>query len=163
MNRPGTPTVVHLERVIAAPPHAVYRAWLDPDLLRQWMAPGELGVSRVEVDERVGGHLRIWQVAGGRPVGGFESEILELEPDRRLVLRWGFVGPDRAAGPTFDSLLTVILFEAADGATRLDLRHERLESLGWAMPEVAGQVGPGWESALDHLVDALAPRGPDAD
>ena len=36
----GTAPAVRLERVIPAPPHEVYRAWLDPALLRQWMAPG---------------------------------------------------------------------------------------------------------------------------
>ena len=30
---------VRLERELSATPHEVYRAWLDPDLLRQWMAP----------------------------------------------------------------------------------------------------------------------------
>lgn len=40
-------------------------------------------------------------------VGGFDSELLELVPDRRLVFRCGFVGPQRRQGPSVDTLLTV--------------------------------------------------------
>ncbi len=32
--------VVRLQRHIPAPPSEVYRAWLEPALLQQWMAPG---------------------------------------------------------------------------------------------------------------------------
>lgn len=143
--------VVRLERTIPAPPHAVYRAWLEPDLLRRWLAPGGLDVTRVEIDERVGGRYRIWQADAGADVGGFECELLELVPDQRLVFRWGFVGPERTSGPTYDSLLTITLREAPGGATLLTLVHERLEELAAAMPRVAEFVGPGWEMVLDKL------------
>ena len=143
-------TAVRLQRTIPAEPAQVYRAWLDPDLLRKWMAPGGLTVTRAEVDERAGRRFRIWQANGDRDAGGFDAELLELIPDRKLVFRWGFVGPARDAGPTFDSLLT-ITFAAAGGGTLLTLVHERLDALAAAMPEVAEQVAAGWELALDTL------------
>jgi uncharacterized protein YndB with AHSA1/START domain len=142
---------VRLERTIAAEPHQVYRAWLDPGRLRRWVAPGTLEVARVEVDERVGGHFRVWQSDADADAGGFGCELLELVPDQRIVLRWGFVGPERAAGPVFDSRLTVTLREAPGGATRLTLVHDRLDSLLAGLPEVAGNVRPGWETVLDKL------------
>jgi uncharacterized protein YndB with AHSA1/START domain len=151
-----TEHAVRLERTIPAPPHKVYRAWLDPELLRRWLAPGGLEVDRVEVDERVGGHFRVWQADSGTDAGGFECELLELAPDRRIVFRWGFVGPGRTAGPVYDSLLTVTLREAPDGGTALTLVHERLEELAAAMPHVAGNVGPGWEMVLDKLAATAA-------
>jgi uncharacterized protein YndB with AHSA1/START domain len=144
-------TAVRLQRSIAAPPDRVYRAWLEPDLLARWMAPGALDVTRAEVDERVGGHFRIWHASAEGDVGGFEAELLELIPGERIVFRWGFVGPDRLAGPTYDSLLTITLREAPDGATELTLVHERLDELAAALPEVADNVGRGWEAALDKL------------
>ena len=53
MTRKSLPVpVVRLERVIPAPPREVYRAWLDPDLLRRWMAPGGLTVERAAVEMR---------------------------------------------------------------------------------------------------------------
>jgi uncharacterized protein YndB with AHSA1/START domain len=148
-------TAVRLQRTIPAPPERVYRAWLDPELLSRWMAPGSLNVTRAEVDQRVGGRYRIWHSGLEGEVGGFEAERLELVPAERIVLRWGFVGPDRLAGPTFDSLLTVTLREAPGGTTELTLIHERLDALRDALPEVADKVGVGWELALDKLAEAL--------
>jgi uncharacterized protein YndB with AHSA1/START domain len=148
--------VVRLERTIPAPPAQVYRAWLDPELLQRWMAPGSMAMTRAEVEEWPGGYYRIWQEDSGRDVGGFEAELLELVPDERLVFRWGFVGPQRTAGPVFDSQLTVTFQEDPAGSTLLSLVHEQLGELGAAMPGVAENVGPGWEAALDKLAVAFA-------
>ncbi|HEX8033630.1 MAG TPA: SRPBCC domain-containing protein [Ktedonobacterales bacterium] len=157
---PMTPEhiVVRLERAIPAPPHKVYRAWLDPDLLRRWLAPGGLEVTRVEIDERVGGHYRVWQADSGSDVGGFDCELLELVPDQRIVYRWGFVGPERRDGPAYDSLLTITLRETPKGATLLTLVHERLEELAAAMPHVAENVEPGWDLVLEKLTATVGER-----
>jgi uncharacterized protein YndB with AHSA1/START domain len=139
---------VRREITLPARAHAVYRAWLDPEMLRRWLAPGGSECTRAEVDERVGGRFQIWQEEDGRPIGGFDAEILELVPDRRIVWRWGMTGPDR--DQMFDSLLTVTLEEAGD-VTLLRLVHERLDELAAAMPQVAAQFGAGWEDVLHKL------------
>jgi uncharacterized protein YndB with AHSA1/START domain len=147
-------TAVRLQRTIAAKPAQVYRAWLDPELLAQWMKPGSpAGHVRADVDERVGGHFRIFTADGG----GFDAELLDLVPDRRVSYRWAFVGPDRRDGPVFDSVLTVT-FDDAEAGTLLTLVHERLDALAAAMPEVAGQVETGWSRALDNLSTLAAVR-----
>jgi uncharacterized protein YndB with AHSA1/START domain len=142
--------VVRLQRTIPAPPERVYLAWLDPQMLRRWLSPG-LDVTRAEVDERVGGHYRIWHADADGDVGGFECELLELVPNQRIVFQWGFVGPERTAGPVYDSLLTITLRETPARTTELTLVHERLATLQAAMPQVAENVGPGWEMVLDKL------------
>jgi uncharacterized protein YndB with AHSA1/START domain len=153
-----SPTV-HLQRTIPAPPHAVYRAWLDPDLVRQWMVPGDrYEVERVDIEERVGGRYSVWQTNSGASGGGFECEILELVPDERIVFRWGFVGPRRAEGPVFDSRLTITLRETPPGSTLLTLVHERLDDLARAMPDVADKVELGWEIVLEKLGASIATR-----
>ncbi len=150
--------VVRITRTIAAPPHRVYRAWLDPEQLVRWAAPQSLRAARAEVDERVGGRYRVWQTGPeGEDVGGFESELLELVPDERIVLRWGFVGPERVADPAHDSLLTVTLREIP-GGTELTLVHERLEAIDAAMPGMAASAHTGWSQALDALAGALTER-----
>ena len=149
--------VVRVERTIPAPPRVVYRAWLDPELLQRWMAPGSMTMARAEVEEWPGGSYRIWQEDSGRDVGGFEAEVLELVPDERLVFRWGFVGPERADGPVFDSQLTVTFSPNSSGGTLLTLVHEQLGQLAAALPGVAERVGPGWEAAVSKLAAALTP------
>jgi uncharacterized protein YndB with AHSA1/START domain len=156
MTETGPRTAVRLERTIPAPPARVYQAWLDPDLLACWMAPGGNSVTWAEVEERPGGRYRIWHAdASDADVGGFDCELTELVPDERIVFRWGFVGPQRRSGPAFDSVLTVSLREAPGGATHLTLVHERLDDLAAALPDVAANVGPGWEDVLGKLAGIL--------
>jgi hypothetical protein len=53
-------------------------------------------------------------------------------------------------------VLTVTFGEAPGGATVLTLVHERLDDLAAAMPDVAANVGPGWDCVLGNLADVLA-------
>jgi uncharacterized protein YndB with AHSA1/START domain len=148
--------VVRLQRTIPATAERVYRAWLDPELLQRWLAPASLAVDRVEVDERIGGHHRTFQVnADGEAVGGFDCELLELIPTERIVFRWGFVGPERVADPDHESRLTISLREVSPGSTELTLLHERLDALDAAMPGMASATAQGWGMALDKLAQAI--------
>jgi uncharacterized protein YndB with AHSA1/START domain len=148
--------VVRLERTIPAPRARVYRAWLDPAVLRRWLAPMGLEVTRAEVQERVGGRFRIWQAGPDGDAGGFEAELAELVPDERIVFRWGFVGPDRFADPALDSLLTIELRDAPGGATAVTLTHERLDAIDEAMPGMGDATRAGWGMALDNLVKEMS-------
>jgi uncharacterized protein YndB with AHSA1/START domain len=145
--------VVRLHRTIAAPPDRVYRAWLDPELVRRWATPADLTVTGVDIDERVGGHYRIWQANADGDAGGFECELLELVPGERIVFRWGFVGPDRVADPAHESRLTITLRETPEGGTALTLVHERLDALEGAMPGMVEGARHGWSEALDKLAE----------
>ena len=71
------------------------------------------------------------------------------------MFRCGFAGPDRIAGPVYDSRLTITLAGTQNGATVLTVLHERLDELAAAMPAVAGQVGPGWADMLGKLAATL--------
>jgi len=156
MTSSGFSSVVRLDRTIPAPPHDVYRAWLEPDMLRRWLAPAGLEVTRAEVDERENGHFRVWQANQGEDVGGFDCQLAELVPDRRIVFRWGFVGPERRDDPEYDSLLTITLHDAPEGGTKLELVHERLDKLAERMPYAAENVGAGWGQALQKLIAVLS-------
>lgn len=155
----GDAPVARVRRTVAAPRYEVYRAWLDPDVMRTWFAPAGFGVAGVEVDERVGGRVRVWHVdEDGRDVGGHESEILELVPGERIAMRFRFVGPDRTHDSGPETLLTVT-FTPADGGTVVEIVHERLEALRAVRPDIADQVGAGWASALENLARALDEEG----
>jgi uncharacterized protein YndB with AHSA1/START domain len=91
-------------------------------------------------------------------VGGFDSELLELVPGQRLVFRWGFIGPQRRQGPSFDMLLTISL-RAGPPGTMLTLVGEGLAGLAAAMPAVAANVGPGGKLCWRTLGKTLAAGG----
>ena len=52
-------TELTLRRVIDAPVQRVYAAWTDPELLKQWLAPGDAVASRAVADVAVGGTFLI--------------------------------------------------------------------------------------------------------
>ena len=52
-------TDLTLQRVIDAPVQRVYAAWTDPELLKQWLAPGNAVASRAVADVAVGGTFLI--------------------------------------------------------------------------------------------------------
>ena len=45
-----------------------------------------------------------------------------------------------------------VTFTPTPDGTQLDLTHDRLDGLRDRQPHIAERVGPGWESALDALV-----------
>lgn len=72
---------VRLQRTIQSSPEQVYRAWLEPELIRRWMAPGDLIVTQVEVEERPGAttltllHERLDALAAAHPDVAAKVEV----------------------------------------------------------------------------------------
>ncbi|MCC6999173.1 MAG: SRPBCC domain-containing protein [Deltaproteobacteria bacterium] len=79
-------THVVVRRRFEAPPEAVYRAHMEPALIRQWCLGPEGWTMPVCINEgKPGGKIRYeWSNGQG---GGFflTGEILELEPPHRIV------------------------------------------------------------------------------
>jgi len=77
---------VVVKRHFEAPPEAVYRAHLDPELIQQWMLGPEGWTMPVCINEaKPGGKIRYeWSNGKG---GGFylTGEIIELQPPHRIV------------------------------------------------------------------------------
>jgi uncharacterized protein YndB with AHSA1/START domain len=79
-------THVIVKRRFAAPPELVYRAHVEPELIRRWMLGPDGWTMPVCInDARPGGAIRYeWTDGKG---GGFHltGEFVELEPFRRIV------------------------------------------------------------------------------
>lgn len=141
---------VELSRTIAAPPAQVYQAFLDPARLSKWFGPGGFTVTDSRIDARIGGRHRT-EIAGRNGVrGAFVCQILDLVPDRRIVLTWSWVAdvPRPADPPQDGSIVTITLREAGPGSTELTLIHSRL---GGAPDEDGAGIAEAWRQALDKL------------
>jgi len=105
-------------RRFEAPPEAVYRAHLEPELLQQWCLGPEGWSMPVCINEaKPGGKMRYeWANADG---GGFflTGEILELEPPHRIVHVERMHFPD----PTPDNHV-VTTFVAEGSGTLMTMR-----------------------------------------
>lgn len=84
-----------LERTLKARRDLVWKAWTDPQLLKQWFAPRPYEISEIDLDLRPGGEFRIRMVGpDGFDTGhGNPGCILEVIDQERLS--WtSALGPD---------------------------------------------------------------------
>ena len=111
-----------LHRKFPVAPEKVWRAWTEPQALKQWFGPSgqHQPVSVADVDVRVGGRFRL--VFGGPDGNEHEAAGVykEVQPNRKLVFTWSWprTTPDRVSHIT-------ILLRAEGGGTDMEFRHEQ--------------------------------------
>jgi uncharacterized protein YndB with AHSA1/START domain len=142
---------IAISRVFNAPRELVYQAFVDPDQLAQWFGPVGAHVPRdtVEIDARVGGHLRFVMVVAGddgfrNPVDATFTEVVENE---LLAGEMAAEGVPGVAG-TLRGTLRLEFHDEGAGQTRLELRQ------GPFGRDIGEQTQAGWESSFTKL-DAL--------
>jgi uncharacterized protein YndB with AHSA1/START domain len=74
-----------ITREFDAPRHLVFRAWTEPDLIRQWWHANRGEIKSIAVDLRVGGEWRYVMVTPDGFEVAFHGEYLEIVPDERMV------------------------------------------------------------------------------
>jgi uncharacterized protein YndB with AHSA1/START domain len=137
-----------LTRLIDAPREKLYRAWTEPELLKQWFAPAPYTTPVAELDVRPGGANMIVMRGPEGPDMPNAGIYLEVVPNERLVFTDAFT---RAWEPSAKPFMTVILtFEDEGGQTRYTalVRH-------WTVAdrEMHEQMGfhTGWGMCADQL------------
>lgn len=131
-----------VKRTFDSPAHAVYRAWTEPALFRQWWAPKSMGASLLscEMDVRPGGGYRIEFGHEGSGSMAFFGKYTEVTPNARLA--WTNDESDQGA-------LTTVSLEEKAGKTLLTLhelhpskeaRDEACAGAEGMMPEQFGQL-----------------------
>jgi len=92
------------------PPHKVWRALTEADLLAAWLGPNDI---RPEVGHR-------FEVRPDAEAKAIACEVLEVEPQRSLRYAWRETDPD---GRPVESEVTWTLIPRFDGGTRLRVVH----------------------------------------
>jgi uncharacterized protein YndB with AHSA1/START domain len=164
MNEPTPgPDSVTVERTMRAPPSRVFEAFLDPDLIKQWMNPPGLSVDRVSVDARVGGKILVEHSLNGESTGSFEGEYVKIDPPRELVYRWAFLGTEPEKGERFETLVSVTFRPLPGGKTRVTVVHAELADLRARAPQIYAKVVEGWTGSFEKMERVLRgeswPRG----
>lgn len=141
-------TTLRIERLIDAPPEAVFDAWTTSAAMERWYADGDDFVARVvELDVRVGGRYRVeFGPAGAAPYVEY-GEYLEVDRPRRLSMTETLEGVE---APWSDTRVTVELQDDG-GKTRLVLTHE-----GFPTTAHRDLASGGWPGFLDRIATLLA-------
>jgi len=143
-----------LERIFDAPPEKIFRAWTDPDLLRQWFVPKPWGVSEIDQDLRPGGRANVVMRDPDGNEYPNEGVYLEIVPNRKIVFTDAFTEGWIPAGKPFMAA-EVTFEELPGGKTRYVARamHWSAESKG--EHEKMG-FHEGWGKAADQLAELVA-------
>ncbi|WP_166984323.1 SRPBCC family protein [Paramicrobacterium fandaimingii] len=116
---------------ISAPPTTVWKWFTTQEMLRQWLRPD------IVIDLVVGGDYRMLG-SDGTTISGV---VLELVPEKRLVLSW----LEEGTGWKHPARLVVEL-EPTSGGTRATLTHDGFAGIGT----------PGWQSTAESYRRGLS-------
>ena len=137
-----------LTRLIDAPREKVFKAWTDPDMMKQWFAPKPWTAPVVETDVRTGGSsLVVLRGPEGQefPCPGV---YLEVVPNKRLVFTDAYT---KNWEPSDKPFMTVtVTFDNEAGGTRYtavckhwnDADREAHEKMGFHQ---------GWATCAEQL------------
>jgi uncharacterized protein YndB with AHSA1/START domain len=142
-----------LTRLINAPREKVYRAWTDPELLKQWFAPLPYTTPVVELDVRPGGSaFFVMRGPDGKDLPN-RGVYLEVVPSERLVSTDAYVS---AWEPSEKPFMTLILtFEDEGGKTRYTARVRHWTVADRETHEKMG-FHQGWGICTDQLTALVA-------
>lgn len=149
------------ERTYAAPIADVWRAWTDPELLRQWWGPEKTTIPECEVDLRIGGPIRIVMEAGegmGKYAGTrwpLEGTFTRIEEPHHLAYEarsW----TEGEEGATIDHVNEIELSEQG-GKTTVNLRIQVTEIGSGVKARLAAYgMKCGYDAQLDKLDGLLS-------
>lgn len=146
---PQIPTIT-ITREFDAPPERVYRAWAEPDLVRQWMGPRS-GTLDIETwDCRTGGSFRYSGQYDGGALQSFYGSFHEARPGQRLVQTWTWEGmPDSVS-------LETMTFEPLEGGRCRIVAVSVLDSMQAQASMMASGMEVGINEGYEKLDDLLA-------
>jgi uncharacterized protein YndB with AHSA1/START domain len=149
----GATSPILMGRVFDAPLSRVFNAWTEPDQIKLWFGYHPGAVQEAEIDLKVGGAWKFVLSRDLEQTSAFTGHYLEISRDERLVFTWSYLveKADGTQEATPFSKVTVEFEASADNQTRINIKHEGIQS-----GEAQGNVGNGWAKCLENLPAMLA-------
>ncbi|PVE51976.1 SRPBCC family protein [Rhizobium rhizogenes] len=143
-----------LMREIDASREKIFRAWTDPELLKQWFCPKPWGVSHAELDVRTGGSSVIVMNGPNGEVVNNRGVYLEVVPNEKIVFTDAF---KTAWVPSEKPFMTgiVLLEPLGDGKTKYTAIARHWTEEDKKTHEAMG-FHEGWGAATDQLAALVA-------
>lgn len=143
-----------LERIIDASPESLYRAWTEPELLKQWFCPQPWGVAHAELDVRAGGSNLVVMQSPAGDLFTNQGVYLEVIPKQKLVFTDAY---SSAWVPTAKPFMTatITFTDLGNGQTRYHAQVLHWNESDQAEHETMG-FHDGWGAATDQLAELMA-------
>ena len=150
-------------RVLEAPRETVWKAWTDPEIMKEWWGPKDFTAPYISIDLRVGGRF-VYCMRGRGPDGVVKDywnsgDHRQIVPLKKIVATMSFADEEGRPVPAShygmpgkwpkEILLRVAFADARSGGTKVTVREAGIPG---AMIELARL---GWEQQLDKFADAL--------
>lgn len=163
-NTATLPAAAHefvLDRCFAAPRALVFAAWTAPHHLTHWWGPQGFSLPVCETDPRPGGHYRIVMRSPEGTDYPLQGRYLDLEEPSLLVMTLDASGHPphwhealRRHGGAAAKIMTVVLFEAQPGGTRIAIKN-RFPSPADRDAYLKMGMAEGWSQSLERLAGRL--------
>lgn len=138
-----------LTALIDAPRETVFRAWTEPQLLKQWFAPLPWTTPHAEMDVRPGGAtLMIMRGPDGNEFPN-PGVILDVVKNERLVFTDAFTKAWEPSGKAF--MTAILTFENEGGKTRYTAR-----CLHWTAEDRKAHEEMGFHQGWSQCTEQLA-------
>jgi uncharacterized protein YndB with AHSA1/START domain len=138
---------LEMNRVLPAPPDAVFAAFSDAKLLAKWWGPEGFTAPSLEFDPRVGENYRIEMQPPEGESFSLTGEFREVDPPRRLAFTFIWDPPN----PDDVETLVALAFRDRDGSTEVALTQGPFKT-----EERVALHRDGWTDTLDKLERVLA-------
>jgi len=142
-----------LDRTVPVPVASVWRAWTEPELLKQWFTPKPWKTTACAIDLRPGGLFRTVMEGPEGERNDSDGCYLVVEPERLLMFTDALGADYRPTGSSFMTAC-IYLLPVPEGCRYVALvRHGSAEAcrqhdeMGFAQ---------GWGTALDQLVALMS-------
>jgi uncharacterized protein YndB with AHSA1/START domain len=146
---PEIPTIT-ITREFDAPPERVFRAWVEPDLVRQWMGPRSIDMDIETWDCRTGGSYRYAALRDGEEVARFYGSFHEVRPAERLVQTFTYEEvPDGVS-------LETMTFEPLEGGRCRTVAVSVVDSMQAQAAMMASGMEVGINEGYEKLDEMLA-------
>jgi uncharacterized protein YndB with AHSA1/START domain len=152
-----------ITRILDAPRESVWKAWTEPEAVKQWWGPKNFTAPHISIDLRVGGRF-VFCMRGAGLDGVVKDywnagEHRKIVPLKKLVTTLSFADEQGRPVPASyygmpgkwpKEILVTVTFESSKSEkTKLTVREAGVPR------EVAELARLGWEQQLDKLADAL--------
>jgi uncharacterized protein YndB with AHSA1/START domain len=148
----STPTKEGLSfsRLVDVSPDFLYRAWTEPELLKQWFCPSPWKVVEADLDPKSGGRFNtVMEGPNGERMESF-GVYLEVTPGKKVAFTDAFREGWIPNGDPF--FAAQVSFDNEGVRTRYSARADHWTDEAEAKHKAMG-FEPGWNTALDQLIE----------